>query len=76
VATHYGLTPAEARLAVTLVEGKTLEEAVQLLDITVHTARTQLRSVFAKTETHRQPELIALLLCGVLGQCRSGQEKT
>jgi hypothetical protein len=28
--------------------------------ISVHTARSQLKSVFAKTDTHRQAELVAL----------------
>ncbi|WP_292186755.1 hypothetical protein [Mesorhizobium sp.] len=31
------------------------------LGVTYETAKNQLKAVFAKTETHRQPELVALL---------------
>ena len=36
--------------------------AARELEIPWETARTQLKSVFAKTYTHRQSELVALLL--------------
>jgi DNA-binding CsgD family transcriptional regulator len=57
----FNLTPAEARLASKLGQGLSLEEAAEQLHITSVTARNQLRAVFAKTETHRQGELVALL---------------
>lgn len=57
----FGLTPAEARLAARLAGGDTLEHAADALNVTKETARSQLKQVFAKTETHRQSELVALL---------------
>lgn len=57
----FGLTPAEARLAARIATGASLEEIAAVLGVTVATARTQLRSVFAKTRTHRQSELAALI---------------
>lgn len=66
VGAFYGLTRAEARLASKLAEGLSLEEAAKMLAITLHTARSQLKAVFAKTGVGRQSELVALLLSGVL----------
>jgi DNA-binding CsgD family transcriptional regulator len=57
----FGLTAAEARLAARLGAGERLEDAAGALGITKNTARVQLRAVFAKTGTSRQPELVALL---------------
>jgi DNA-binding CsgD family transcriptional regulator len=57
----FGLTKAEARLAVRLVCGETIEDIAEEHNITVSTARVQLKSVFAKTGTSRQAELVALL---------------
>ena len=58
----YGLTAAEARLAVLLVEGRGLNEVAELSGVTRNTAKTQLKNVFAKTQVQRQGELIRLLL--------------
>lgn len=57
----FGLTPAEARLASMIAEGSTIETVAEELQISRETARTQLKAVFAKTSTHRQAELVALL---------------
>jgi DNA-binding CsgD family transcriptional regulator len=57
----FGLTPAEARLASELAAGNTLTKSAEALHISWETARTQLKAVFAKTKTHRQGELVALL---------------
>lgn len=57
----YELTPAEAELAALLAAGLTVEEAAARRGITVGTARVQLKSVFAKTDTHRQSELVRVL---------------
>jgi DNA-binding CsgD family transcriptional regulator len=57
----FGLTPAEARLAVQIASGVSPEQAAGALGIARETARNQLKAIFAKTETHRQGELIALL---------------
>ena len=61
----YGLTPAEARLVVQLIGGRSVAEAADELRITSATARNQLKAVFRKTETHRQSDLVRLVLTGV-----------
>ncbi len=58
----FGLTPAEARLAVVLAQGHSLAEALECLGVGVNTVRTQLKSIFGKTGTRRQAELVWLLL--------------
>ena len=60
IAAILGLTSAEGRLVAQLTEGRELADAAERLGISVHTARSQLKSVFAKTDTHRQAELVAL----------------
>jgi DNA-binding CsgD family transcriptional regulator len=60
---HFGLTQAEARLALQLVAGETLRSAAVKLNITYETARTCLKKIFKKTETCRQTELTALPEC-------------
>ncbi len=57
----FKLTPAEAKLAVCLASGESLEEATDRLGVSLGTARNQLKSIFQKTETNRQAELVALL---------------
>jgi DNA-binding CsgD family transcriptional regulator len=57
----FGLTPAEARLAATIAQGKAPEQAAEELGIARTTVRNQLRAIFSKTNTHRQSELVALL---------------
>lgn len=63
----WGLTPSEARLASHLATGERLETIADKLRITITTARKQLAYVFAKTGTHRQGELIALLIAALGG---------
>ncbi|MNG39494.1 Bacterial regulatory protein, luxR family [compost metagenome] len=50
------------RLARLLLAGLGPEEAAAQLGIKMPTVRTQLRQLFAKTGTERQPELIRLLM--------------
>jgi DNA-binding CsgD family transcriptional regulator len=59
---HFGLTQAEARLALQLVAGETLRSAAVKLNITYETARTCLKKIFKKTETCRQAELVLAIL--------------
>lgn len=58
----YALTPTQARLGLLLSAGKSLQEAADELAVTMHTARAHLRDLFAKTDTHRQGELIRAIL--------------
>lgn len=62
----YGLTRGEAALAAKLVQGKSIEEAAGELYISAHTARTHLKRIFMKTDTHRQPELVVRMMMIVL----------
>jgi DNA-binding CsgD family transcriptional regulator len=55
------LTPAEARLAKRLACGQDLASIAKDLGVTRGTVRVQLKSLFWKTATRRQGELIALL---------------
>ncbi|MEX2697355.1 helix-turn-helix transcriptional regulator [Rhizobium mongolense] len=57
----FGLTNAESRLASLVASGQSLEDVAALLSISKETARNQLKAVFAKTKTHRQAELVAML---------------
>lgn len=58
----FDLTPAEARVARHLVEGRAPAELARSMSITEATARVHLRCIFAKTGARRQPELVQLLL--------------
>lgn len=62
IASLFGLTPAEARLAALLARGQTLGAAARHAGISSNTAKTQLRAIFAKTDTHRQSQLVGKLL--------------
>lgn len=66
-ASSYGLTPAEAVLAQDLAQGTSLEDFAAKRNISRNTAKSQLHSIFAKTETSRQPELVSLLLRSIAG---------
>ncbi|WP_321285579.1 helix-turn-helix transcriptional regulator [Alcaligenes phenolicus] len=56
--TAFRLTAAEARLAQALLSNYTLQEYADKAGITRNTAKTHLSSLFAKTDTRRQSELI------------------
>ncbi len=60
--TLLGLTAAEANLAQALVENETLESFSEKFNVAKSTARSHLKSVFAKTGTCRQAELVRTLL--------------
>jgi PAS domain S-box-containing protein len=58
----FRLTPAEARLVAELVTGKGLPELAVEFGLSVSTLRNQLKSVFRKTGTSRQSELVSRVL--------------
>lgn len=66
----YSLTRAEAYLASQVAQGKRLTEIAGELEVTHETARSRLKSIFAKTETHSQAELAKLILSGAAGAIR------
>lgn len=57
----FGLTLAETRLALQMARGNTPSEVARTRQLSRTTVRSQLASVFAKTQTRRQSELVALL---------------
>lgn len=57
----FGLTPAEAELADVLLQHGSLNGCADKLGKSHETLRTQLKALFAKTETHHQAELIRRL---------------
>ena len=57
----FGLTVAEARLAALVGAGESIASAAEQLSISSETARSQLKAIFAKTDIHRQADLVALL---------------
>ncbi len=65
VAQLFGLTPAEAALATLLAQGFDIDEAAETLGIRRNTARSQLQSIFTKTNAKRQSELVRLILSSV-----------
>ena len=59
---EFGLTPAEARLVLRLVAGDSLRSSAKELSIGYETARTTLKSIFQKTGTRRQAELVIVII--------------
>jgi DNA-binding CsgD family transcriptional regulator len=57
----FKLTPAETRLALALAQGCKLDDYAETHKVCIGTVRIQLKSVMAKTSTHRQAELVSLL---------------
>lgn len=58
----YGLTPAEAAVAIQMLHGRGLKAVADTLNVTLSTVRIHLQRVFEKTGTHRQAELVRLLI--------------
>lgn len=57
----FGLTSKEAQVAGALARGCTLQQAAEQFQVSIHTARTHLARVLAKTGTGQQSQLVALL---------------
>jgi len=58
---RFGLTAREVELAEHLISGRHVSDAATEMQVTVATVRQHLKSIFSKTGTHRQGELVALL---------------
>lgn len=63
----YGLTAAEASLALRLAEGMSLREAAESLVVSVNTAKAQLKAVYAKLDVDRQAGLVRRVLSDLGG---------
>ncbi len=57
----YGLTDKESKLATALLNGQTVDEYCRCAHVTHNTARTQLKSIYRKTNTRGQVDLVRLL---------------
>ncbi|MGF6289663.1 helix-turn-helix transcriptional regulator [Paraburkholderia youngii] len=62
VAETFCLSPREAEPAALLARGENIAQAAHKMNIGLETARAYLKVIQAKTQTHRQAELVALLL--------------
>lgn len=60
----YGLTLAQSQLALALGNGVSIEHYAEQQQLSLNTVRTHLKQLLAKTKTHRQGELIRVLLTG------------
>ena len=58
---QFGLTRAQAALAIEILEGDGIQAAADRLLISRATARTHLAQIFEKTGAHRQAELLRIL---------------
>jgi DNA-binding CsgD family transcriptional regulator/PAS domain-containing protein len=58
----FGLSPAESRVAQRLMMGDSPEQAAAFLEVTIATARWHLASLYRKTGTSRQAQLVRLLM--------------
>lgn len=58
----FGLTPAEARAALQILQGGGVEDMGLRLGVSANTVKSQLKAVYAKTRTNRQADLLKLIL--------------
>lgn len=58
----FGLTLAEARVCERLVQRRTIKDIARDLGIAVDTVRAHLKSVYTKTDTAKQAELVAKIM--------------
>lgn len=67
LARRFALTPAETQVARLLVDGMSKQQMCAQLQVSASTMAFHLRNMFAKTQTGRQAELVAVLLTAALG---------
>jgi len=58
----FDLTPAEVQVAMAISEGHSLEDIARQRNVAIETIRAQLKTVFSKTQTNRQSDLVRRLL--------------
>lgn len=61
---RFGLTRAEAKVVGLLAEGRSIKRIAEDLEVSLETARTHAKRAMQKTDTHRQAELVSLVLQG------------
>ncbi len=62
LASRCGLTPSERRVLEGIVNGQRVADIAERHGVSEGTVRTQLKAVFAKTQTHSQAELVRVSL--------------
>jgi DNA-binding CsgD family transcriptional regulator len=65
IATLYGLTLAESRLAAALAQGHTLQDYADSIPLSIETVRSQLKSITGKLDVTKQSDVVRLLLMGI-----------
>jgi DNA-binding CsgD family transcriptional regulator/GAF domain-containing protein len=63
--TLYGFTDAECVVAERIAAGEGLRATASELGVSVNTVKSHVKSLFAKTDTHRQAELVRVLAAGI-----------
>lgn len=58
---QYGLTAAEADIAVGIADGHTVSELAEQRAVSIHTARNQLKSAMSKMYARRQADLVRMI---------------
>ena len=58
----YGLSPAEAKVAVALLEASTAQEVADKLGSSTHTIKTQIKNIYAKLGVDTRTRFVKLLL--------------
>jgi DNA-binding CsgD family transcriptional regulator len=58
----YGMTNAEAAVAIRLLQGDGIKPIAESMCLSIGTVKTHLQHIFDKTSTHRQAELVRMLL--------------
>jgi len=71
----FGLTLAEARVLERLVGGRTPEQTATDHGVEIATVRSQIKSIFSKTNTSRQPELVQRVLTSPVWMARNNPTK-
>lgn len=66
----FHFTPSEERLAGLLMQGLSLRECAEQLEITEQTARGYCKTIFAKTGVSRQGELVRLLFSSTISMLK------
>lgn len=58
----YGLTPAEVRVAIVLLEGNSARNVADFLNVSPHTVRTQIKQIYAKLGVDTRARFVKLML--------------
>jgi len=66
IASLFGLLPSEARLAVAISQGASIAQAAEMQSISVETARSYSKSVYAKMGARGQADVVRFILTSVI----------